>query len=157
METVVVLLEIVVSLFCALGIVLTTKWHGKFSLDGKSGVQKIHLVLTLRPGMPDSRHLHSLFKVGIVMRWFPTLRADLRKASVSSFPWASTAVPAALAVLFPEDTGALMLSSFASFALYLAFYWLVAEAGKNQPARRAEVFPLVQVKSDEPLPMRRVS
>lgn len=109
------------------------------------------------PGMPDSHHLHSLVKVGIVMRWFPNLRADLRNASVSPFSWVMAAVPAMLAVLSPHSTVALMLSSLVSFALYLAFYWLVAKASKERPAQLGKIVPFVEVELDKPLPVRRVS
>ena len=39
-----------VTFIVSLGLVLTTKWHGKFSLDGTSGVQKFHAVPTPRIG-----------------------------------------------------------------------------------------------------------
>jgi UDP-N-acetylmuramyl pentapeptide phosphotransferase/UDP-N-acetylglucosamine-1-phosphate transferase len=39
-----------VALICSLGIVLTTKWHGRFTLDGTNGVQKFHVVPTPRIG-----------------------------------------------------------------------------------------------------------
>lgn len=109
------------------------------------------------PGLPDSHHLHSLVKVGIVVRWFPNLRADLRNASVSPFCWAIAAVPAVLAVLFRDRTGALMISCIASFSLYLAFYRLVADASRKQPKHTGKVFAFVEVRSDEPLPIRRIS
>lgn len=108
-------------------------------------------------GMPDSHHLHSLVKVGIVMRLFPNLRADLRNASVSPFSWVIAAVPAVLAVMFPLSTGVLMLCSLVSFALYLSFYWLVSDASKEHPAPLGKVFRFVELKSEEPLPVRRVS
>lgn len=43
-------LGFVVSLICSMGIVLTTKWHGKFTLDGTNGIQKCHEVPTPRIG-----------------------------------------------------------------------------------------------------------
>lgn len=109
------------------------------------------------PGMPDSHHLHSLVKVGIVMRWLPHLRADLRNAMVSPFSWVIATVPAGLAVMFPHNTASLMLCALVSFALYLAFYWLVAEVSKEHPAQVGKVFPFVEAVSDEPMPVRRAS
>lgn len=38
------------SLFCAVAVVLTTKWHGRFSLDGTHGVQKNHSIPCPRIG-----------------------------------------------------------------------------------------------------------
>lgn len=107
------------------------------------------------PGLPDSHHLHSLIKVGVVVPWLPNLRADLRNASVSPFCWAIAAVPAVLAVLFQDRTGALMISCIASFALYLAFYRLVADASRKPMKQAGKVFPFIEVRSDEPLPVRR--
>jgi UDP-N-acetylmuramyl pentapeptide phosphotransferase/UDP-N-acetylglucosamine-1-phosphate transferase len=83
------------------------------------------------PGLPDSHHLHSLVKVGIVLRFYPKLRADLRNALVSPFSWAIAAVPAALSVRFAEQTGALLWSCLFSFTLYLVFYWYVASRQKS--------------------------
>lgn len=39
-----------VAFVVSIGLVLTTKWHGKFSLDGTHGVQKFHSVPTPRIG-----------------------------------------------------------------------------------------------------------
>lgn len=41
---------LIASLLCSIMIVATTKWHGKFSLDGVTGVQKFHVVPTPRVG-----------------------------------------------------------------------------------------------------------
>lgn len=43
-------LGLVVSFMCSIGLVATTKWHGKFSLDGTHGIQKFHAVPTPRIG-----------------------------------------------------------------------------------------------------------
>lgn len=50
MENVGLQLGLVVSFICSIGLVATTKWHGKFSLDGTHGVQKFHDVPTPRIG-----------------------------------------------------------------------------------------------------------
>lgn len=39
-----------VSLIFSMGIIATTKWHGKFSLDGVDGIQKFHVAPTPRIG-----------------------------------------------------------------------------------------------------------
>lgn len=44
------LLGFIVTLVCAVGIVLTTKWHGRLTLDGTDGVQKFHSEPTPRVG-----------------------------------------------------------------------------------------------------------
>jgi UDP-N-acetylmuramyl pentapeptide phosphotransferase/UDP-N-acetylglucosamine-1-phosphate transferase len=44
------LIGFIVTLVCAVGIVLTTKWHGSLTLDGTHGVQKFHTVPTPRVG-----------------------------------------------------------------------------------------------------------
>lgn len=41
---------LIASFVCSLGIIATTKWHGKFSLDGTVGVQKFHVAPTPRVG-----------------------------------------------------------------------------------------------------------
>lgn len=88
------------------------------------------------PGQPDSCHLHSLVKIAITGRYFRALSAPLRNACVSPFSWLIAALPAFLAVRFAGNTGALLPSTLASFALYLGFYWYVAHAAR---ARRRRV------------------
>lgn len=41
---------LLVSFICSIGLVITTRWHGKFSLDGTAGIQKFHAVPTPRIG-----------------------------------------------------------------------------------------------------------
>jgi UDP-N-acetylmuramyl pentapeptide phosphotransferase/UDP-N-acetylglucosamine-1-phosphate transferase len=43
-------LGLVVSFLVSIGLVVTTKWHGKFTLDGTHGIQKFHDVPTPRIG-----------------------------------------------------------------------------------------------------------
>lgn len=109
------------------------------------------------PGMPDSQHLHSLVKVGVVMRYFPHFPADLHNASVSPFSWVIAAIPATFAVLRPDSTAALMLGGFVSFALYVVFYLVVAKASSAQPTPARKLVTFVKVTDDEPLPIRRAS
>jgi len=107
------------------------------------------------PGLPDSFHLHSLIKVGIVLRRFPTLRADLRNALVSPFCWLIAAVPAALAVIFATHTEALLWSCLGSFSVYLVFYTYAAAASTHQ--RSAEVVQFTDRNVTEPRAVRRAS
>lgn len=110
------------------------------------------------PGLPDSGHLHSLVKVGIALRLYPNLRADLRNASVSPFSWAIAAVPAALSVRFAEHTGALLWSCLFSFMLYLGFYMYVASASRS--LQKAKVIPfmdMADMADEDAVPARRVS
>lgn len=50
LENMGLLMGLVVSFICSITIVATTKWHGKFSLDGTHGVQKFHASPTPRIG-----------------------------------------------------------------------------------------------------------
>jgi UDP-N-acetylmuramyl pentapeptide phosphotransferase/UDP-N-acetylglucosamine-1-phosphate transferase len=109
------------------------------------------------PGMPDSEHLHSLVKIGIALRYFPNLRADIRNASVSPFVWIIAAVPATFAVLFANRTDALLLSCLFSFVLYVGFYWYVATASRQRKIQKSVILTPVESREDEVLPTRRVS
>jgi UDP-N-acetylmuramyl pentapeptide phosphotransferase/UDP-N-acetylglucosamine-1-phosphate transferase len=87
------------------------------------------------PGRPDSCHLHSLVKIAIAGRYFRKFSAPMRNALVSPFSWLLAAVPAVLAVRFPQDSEALITATLASFGLYLAFYWYVASASHARRRR----------------------
>jgi UDP-N-acetylmuramyl pentapeptide phosphotransferase/UDP-N-acetylglucosamine-1-phosphate transferase len=50
MENAGVQLGLLVSFMCSVGLVATTRWHGRFSLDGTHGIQKFHDVPTPRIG-----------------------------------------------------------------------------------------------------------
>jgi UDP-N-acetylmuramyl pentapeptide phosphotransferase/UDP-N-acetylglucosamine-1-phosphate transferase len=63
MENAGLLSGLVVSFICSLGLVATTKWHGKFTLDGTHGIQKFHDVPTPRIGGV------AIF-LGLVFAWF---------------------------------------------------------------------------------------
>jgi UDP-N-acetylmuramyl pentapeptide phosphotransferase/UDP-N-acetylglucosamine-1-phosphate transferase len=43
-------LGLLVSFLCSISLVMTTRWHGKFSLDGTAGIQKFHIEPTPRIG-----------------------------------------------------------------------------------------------------------
>jgi UDP-N-acetylmuramyl pentapeptide phosphotransferase/UDP-N-acetylglucosamine-1-phosphate transferase len=109
------------------------------------------------PGHPDSSHLHSLIKIGIVVRWFPHMRPDLRNALVSPFAWAVAAVPAALSVTFAQQTAALLASCILSFMLYLVVYWYVFSASRARLKPVKNVAPVLDVKKDDAFPIRRIS
>jgi len=80
------------------------------------------------PGLPDSRHLHSLIKTNISAHYFRAWPAPLRNASVSPFVWCLALVPAAFAVRFSESPTFLAYAGIASFSLYCAAYAWVAVA-----------------------------
>jgi UDP-N-acetylmuramyl pentapeptide phosphotransferase/UDP-N-acetylglucosamine-1-phosphate transferase len=109
------------------------------------------------PGLPDSSHLHSLIKVGVVVRWFPRMRLDLRNALVSPFSWAIAAVPAALSVTFAQHTLALFASWVLSFMLYLAVYRYVYHASRSRLKPVKSVTPKLDANNDEVFPIRRIS
>ncbi|HWJ95547.1 MAG TPA: glycosyl transferase, partial [Telluria sp.] len=109
------------------------------------------------PFEPDDRHLHSLIKVGLVLRLFPRLRADLRNALVSPFAWAIAAGPALLAVRFATDTGALLLACVAGLALYLAAWRCAAAASAPRARYIAPVVALNEAAGEEPQRVRRAS
>jgi UDP-N-acetylmuramyl pentapeptide phosphotransferase/UDP-N-acetylglucosamine-1-phosphate transferase len=86
------------------------------------------------PGQPDSHHLHSLVKVAIAKRVFPTLRLDLRNSSVSPFSWSLAALPAFLATRFASMPLALGMAFVFSFGVYLVFYWYLASTARRLQA-----------------------
>ena len=83
------------------------------------------------PGLPDSRHLHSLIKTNISAHYFRSWPAPLRNAAVSPFAWCVALVPAAFAVRFFDTPVFLFGAGVASFSLYCAGYAWVASAGKR--------------------------
>ena len=87
------------------------------------------------PGLPDSRHLHSLIKVAIAARYFRVLPASLRNACVSPFSWIIALVPAALGVQFSNTPPLLATGAFFSFFLYVASYMGVASVRRRLTRR----------------------
>ena len=104
------------------------------------------------PGLPDSNHLHSLVKVGVILRFLPRARPELQNSSVSPFSWLIALLPAALAVKFSYQTDALLGGCLISFMVYLAFYWLVASACRQRAAQPVPA-PARDLGADE-LPVR---
>jgi UDP-N-acetylmuramyl pentapeptide phosphotransferase/UDP-N-acetylglucosamine-1-phosphate transferase len=82
------------------------------------------------PGLPDSRHLHSLIKKKVAAHYFRAWPAPLRNAAVSPFVWVVALVPAALAVQFAETPLPLGAAAIGSFVLYAASYTWVASHGR---------------------------
>jgi UDP-N-acetylmuramyl pentapeptide phosphotransferase/UDP-N-acetylglucosamine-1-phosphate transferase len=100
------------------------------------------------PGRPDSCHLHSLVKIAIAGRYFRKFSAPMRNSLVSPFSWFLAAVPALLAIRFPQDSSALVQATLGSCGLYLAFYWYVASASRARRRRTKRAANLVQVNVD---------
>jgi UDP-N-acetylmuramyl pentapeptide phosphotransferase/UDP-N-acetylglucosamine-1-phosphate transferase len=94
------------------------------------------------PGQPDSCHLHSLVKIAVAGRYFRKFSAPLRNACVSPFSWFLAAVPAWIAVSFPQSPDALVQGTLVSFGLYLGFYWYMAHAARAR--RRRATRPVVR-------------
>jgi UDP-N-acetylmuramyl pentapeptide phosphotransferase/UDP-N-acetylglucosamine-1-phosphate transferase len=73
-------------------------------------------------GQPDRLHLHSLIHLRLSRRrlkhWSPTLR----NAAVSPLVWSYALLPAVLAVLFYDDTPALMAGFLFSALVYACWY-----------------------------------
>ncbi|MFC0253182.1 MraY family glycosyltransferase [Massilia consociata] len=103
------------------------------------------------PGLPDSRHLHSLIKTAIAARYFRALPAPLRNASVSPVSWALAIVPAVSAVRFADNPFLLIQAVSISFALYVLVYALVALLGRRSARSRHAVpaKPVFAAPSDE--------
>lgn len=91
------------------------------------------------PGLPDSRHLHSLIKTTISARYFRALPTRLRNASVSPLAWMVALVPATLAVSFADAPGVLMQSTVFSFVIYLTAYALVLSVSRYRSRSREQV------------------
>lgn len=77
---------------------------------------------SLHPGHPDRLHLHSLVKSRVIkklrLRWKPVFR----NSAVSPLLWLYALLPALLAVLFYDNTPALIASFVASAILYQLLY-----------------------------------
>lgn len=95
------------------------------------------------PGLADSDHLHSLVKVAVSNRLFVGLRPVLVNALVSPFCWVVAIFAAMLSVKYAENTLSLILSSLASFVVYVVFYSLVWSAAKH--LRRKAARPSLSV------------
>lgn len=104
------------------------------------------------PGLPDSRHLHSLIKTNVSAYYFRTWAAPLRNAAVSPFGWCVALVPAAFAVRFFENPIFLIYAGAASFSLYCAAYAWVASTGARTVHMQANV--IAQPQEFEPVSRR---
>lgn len=104
------------------------------------------------PGLPDSRHLHSLIKTNFSAHYFRAWPAPLRNASVSPFVWCVALVPAVFAVRFSDSPVILACAGVASFSLYCSVYAWVASAGVRRVRMPANV--MAHAEEFEPLSRR---
>ena len=74
------------------------------------------------PGQPDKVHLHHLVHRRVVCKLFPRLSTELQNGMTSPLCWLFTAVPAGLAVAFPQNTTLLALAFAATIFAYAAIY-----------------------------------
>lgn len=74
------------------------------------------------PGQPDGVHLHMLMHRRLARRLYRQLDRTLQNGLTSPFAWAYAVVPAVWAVIFYDNTGALLLGFVASICLYAAVY-----------------------------------
>ncbi|MBQ5939647.1 glycosyltransferase [Massilia sp. AB1] len=103
------------------------------------------------PGMPDSRHLHSLIKTNISSHYFRALPAPLRNASVSPFVWSVAALPALASTGYFDTPVFLAWAAAASFLVYCAAYAWVASI----KPRVVRVAPTVAVEEFDIKPLSR--
>lgn len=93
------------------------------------------------PGQPDSVHLHMLMHRRLARRFYPQAGRTLQNGLTSPFAWAYALVPASWAVIFYNNTVALLLGFVVAITLYRALYlrltqfrWCFApRALKSQP------------------------
>jgi UDP-N-acetylmuramyl pentapeptide phosphotransferase/UDP-N-acetylglucosamine-1-phosphate transferase len=71
---------------------------------------------------PDRMHLHHLLHRRAICQWFPSLGRNLKNAYTSPLCWLFTAVPAAWAIVFAENTPLLVFGFCAVVFAYAAFY-----------------------------------
>ena len=74
------------------------------------------------PGQPDSVHLHMLMHRRLARRFYPKAGRRLQNGLTSPFVWAYALVPAVWAVIFYNNTEALLFGFVVSMGLYAAFY-----------------------------------
>jgi UDP-N-acetylmuramyl pentapeptide phosphotransferase/UDP-N-acetylglucosamine-1-phosphate transferase len=74
------------------------------------------------PGQPDKVHLHHLVHRRIVCQLFPRLSKPLQNGLTSPLCWLFVATPAALAVVFAQNTPLLIASLLALVFAYSAVY-----------------------------------
>ena len=74
------------------------------------------------PGQPDKVHLHHLVHRRIVRQLFPRMGASLQNGATSPLCWVFVAAPAALAVVFAQNTPLLIASLLALVFAYSAVY-----------------------------------
>jgi len=94
------------------------------------------------PGMPDSRHLHSLLKTQWVMRLVPLWPRWARHALVCVPLWGFAALPAGLAIAMKDSPTTHLMLAFAG--VVVAYHLLYQTL-----ARDAQVHPIADAPSSE--------
>ena len=74
------------------------------------------------PGQPDKVHLHMLINRRIIRKVFPHWSPAMQNGMTSPISWACTALPAAWAVYFAQNTSMLILGFGGVIFAYAAFY-----------------------------------
>jgi UDP-N-acetylmuramyl pentapeptide phosphotransferase/UDP-N-acetylglucosamine-1-phosphate transferase len=81
------------------------------------------------PGQPDKVHLHHLIHRRIICKLFPSLSPTLKNGYTSPLCWLATALPAAWAVVFAENTPMLIAAVGALVFFYSAVYARLSQFG----------------------------
>ena len=81
------------------------------------------------PGQADKVHLHHLIHRRLVCQAWPHLSGDLKNGFTSPLCWLFTAVPAAWAVVFAQNTPMLILAVGALIFAYSAIYARLSQFG----------------------------
>ena len=74
------------------------------------------------PGQPDKVHLHHLIHRRIVCQYLPRISPELKNGFTSPLCWLATALPAAWAVVFAQNTLMLALAFCVLILIYAALY-----------------------------------
>jgi UDP-N-acetylmuramyl pentapeptide phosphotransferase/UDP-N-acetylglucosamine-1-phosphate transferase len=74
------------------------------------------------PGQPDKVHLHHLLHRRIICKAFPSMNRVTKNGLTSPLCWLGTALPAALAVAFAENTAVLVIAFAGVLVSYAAVY-----------------------------------
>lgn len=74
------------------------------------------------PGQPDKVHLHHLIHRRIVCKYLPGISPELKNGFTSPLCWLATALPAAWAVVFAQNTAMLAFGFGMLIFIYAALY-----------------------------------
>lgn len=103
------------------------------------------------PGQPDGVHLHMLLNRRMARRVYPRASRTLQNGLTSPFAWAFALVPACWAVVFYDNTVALVLGFVVCIVLYRMLYMRLTQfrwcwtamtlaSGKSKPANRSKQY-----------------